>query len=549
MELSTDGPQRWVRAWFIGIAFVGLLVIVFTFRDYGITWDESVQARYGELVLEYFSSGLKDTQANSFIDLKFYGPVFDAGAAFIYQFYPEGKYEIRHLLIALLALFTILGVIKFGNLFDDPYIPLLSSLILILLPRFYGHAFNNPKDIPFACFFVWSMFFMARLSQTSLPRLRDVLSCGAVVGLASAVRSGGFPVLVIYFLTGLAFIISTEAIFNGQKLGSRKNWLLLLQGICMFAVAWLIMVLPWPWAHENVVLNPLRAMRFATSYSQSYPVLFEGEMFSSDNLPRYYVIKYLWITTPPAVIFFAILGIILGGKTVLRNIQNRSCVVYVITVLWLWFPIVYFVFRRPNVYDEIRHFLFILPALAVLAGIGAAGVLRLAASMKLQHFAWPVLLILLVIPMKDLFELHPYQMTYFNYFAGGVGKASRQYETDYWVSSYKEAIQWVNQQRSAFQGKKIVVLAAANAYSISCIDHYRNPDIELYATFKRGIAGPLPNNFDFYIATTRWDFDKNFPEALIVHTVGRKGTVFTVIKGKPREAPIGERGGAFRAPS
>ena len=37
---------------------------------------------------------------------------------------------------------------------------------------------------------------------------------------------------------------------------------------------------------------------------------------------------------------------------------------------WLFVPIVYFVIFRPTLYDGIRHFLFVLPAIALLAGFG-----------------------------------------------------------------------------------------------------------------------------------------------------------------------------------
>jgi hypothetical protein len=38
-------------------------------------------------------------------------------------------------------------------------------------------------------------------------------------------------------------------------------------------------------------------------------------------------------------------------------------------------------------------------------------------------------------------RLHPYQYTYYNTFVGGTGGAAGQYETDYWLTCYKEAIE------------------------------------------------------------------------------------------------------------
>ena len=530
--IITHGSERWLRGWCSVILVLGLLVILLTFRDYGVTWDESVQAEYGELVVEYFRSGLRDTRAASFLDLKYYGPLFDTTAALIYRLDPAAKYEIRHLLIALLALLAVVGVLMYGRLFGDPYVPFFSSLILMLLPRFYGHAYNNPKDVPFASLFVWSMLLMARLFMAGTYRWADIFACGALIGLTLSVRPGSLPILALYFLAGMALTISRDVILEKRRLIDAANGRLLAQGISVFAIAWIIMVSLWPWAHENVLLNPLRAVSVAASFIQSYPLLFEGKVFPSDDLPGYYLIKYLWITTPPAVIFFALVGTILCGKKIMQNFQDRSMIACSLTLLWFSFPVVYFFFRRPNVYDEIRHFLFILPALAVLAGIGAAALLRAARGRNLQRLLLPLLVIVFVMPVKDLIDLHPYQMTYFNVFAGGMTEASREYETDYWVSSYKEAMQWVNQRRDSFGGRKINVLVAANAYSFACANYYRAPEVELRAVFTGGIQGRLPDPFDFYIATTRYGFDKNFPETPVVHTIGRKGGVFTVITGR-----------------
>ena len=54
-------PARRVaeRASWLAFALVVLaavLAVLLTYRDYGITWDESVQKHYGELVVAYFRS-------------------------------------------------------------------------------------------------------------------------------------------------------------------------------------------------------------------------------------------------------------------------------------------------------------------------------------------------------------------------------------------------------------------------------------------------------------------------------------------------------------
>ena len=47
---------------------------------------------------------------------------------------------------------------------------LIGLLILTFSPYFFGHAMNNPKDIPFASSFVMSLYFIVRyLKQLPKP--------------------------------------------------------------------------------------------------------------------------------------------------------------------------------------------------------------------------------------------------------------------------------------------------------------------------------------------------------------------------------------------
>jgi len=39
------------------------------------------------------------------------------------------------------------------------------------------------------------------------------------------------------------------------------------------------------------------------------------------------------------------------------------------------------------------------------------------------------------------FRLHPYQYTYYNQFVGGTREAVNRFETDYWLTCYKEAVE------------------------------------------------------------------------------------------------------------
>jgi len=197
-KTSVERGRKWVNAYFWGLLAIVFIVIIYTFDDYGVTWDEWVHSRYGELVIDYFKSGFHDKRANSFFNLRYYGPLFDSGTALIYNYFGTPKFETRHLCTALMALLTLAGVFLYARQFANPYVTVFSSLALITLPRFYGHSFSNSKDIPFACLFVWSMVGISRACVKKTLSWRWVVFCGVTIGLALSIRTGGF--LLFYFL-------------------------------------------------------------------------------------------------------------------------------------------------------------------------------------------------------------------------------------------------------------------------------------------------------------------------------------------------------------
>jgi hypothetical protein len=520
--------------WGLGLVLlVGVTLIALTYRDYGSNWDEAIQARYGELAVGYFRSGGIDTRCNELEDLRFYGPLVEMIPALIYGDAKTGTYEVRHLFMALIGLATLPTVFGYASLARIPALPLFSVLALATMPRFYGDWFNNSKDVPFACLFAWSMFALAARSCARSSTLWPVVACGVAFGLTLDARPGGFPLLAVFLASATVLGYTTvqrperTAEDRGRRTAAARHGLAVL-GILV--IAWTLMVLPWPWAHQDPLGNPIEAMRVAASFTTSYPVLFDGTVVSSSAVPRYYLLKYLSVTTPPVVLLLCLVGIVAGLFRARRD--PRQSFLFLLTLLWLVIPLGLFVIVRPNVYDGIRHFLFVLPAMAIGAAYGATWLCDRLASARARLVAQALCAALLLLPLKDLVALHPYQTTYFNGFIGGVAGADGKYETDYWLTSYREAIDWVNEQAARRPGETVRVIVAGDGLIVPWVNEYAGPTV-----YPRIVATPpatplLPDGVDYYIATKRWGLDRGYPAAPVVHTIGRAGAVYTVIKGR-----------------
>ena len=496
---------------------VGSVVIASTLADYGMGWDEAVHSRYAELVIGYFASLGADTSCNRYYNLKEYGPGADLLAALLYRPWPRWQVEVRHAVAAALGLLTVPAVIRFGRTLGTPRAGAIGGVALLMMSQFYGQAFINTKDIPFACAFAWSMASLAGLLTRGTYRWREVIACGLAMGLAAAVRPGGVILLGLVSATAIG-----HGWIAGRRVGSIGRWL------AMAGLAWAVMVAAWPWALGNVVLHPLGAIGRATGFDFVYPVVFEGRTYASNRLPWHYLVETIAITTPVPILALALLGLLVGVRRLVRDPRGPAAPALVIASAWPILPLALWTMARPNIYDGMRHFLFILPAIALWAGIGGHTLIASAPG-RLRPAMAVAVAVAILWSAPALVRLHPYQMAYHNELVGGMRGADGRFETDYWVTSYREAMAWINAQA---RGRPVRVAVAANGFSIPCASRYSAPGVTVEPWMDyAGLPGRLRSPYDYYLVTTRAHLDRiSFPGSPVAKTIGRDGAVFAVVR-------------------
>ena len=92
-------------------------------------------------------------------------------------------------------------------------------------------------------------------------------------------------------------------------------------------------------------------------------------------------------------------------------------------------------------YNGIRHFVFVTPAIAVVGGLAGAWIIaRVSAIWRPAGVVVAgAVAVGLFFPIREMVRLHPYQYTHFNLIAGGVPTARHLYMLDYWGLSFKQA--------------------------------------------------------------------------------------------------------------
>jgi hypothetical protein len=434
----------WNRAAF-GLFALLVVVVIATFADYGVTWDEDVHNWYGVFVLDYYLSLFKDGRCLNWLNLYNYGAAFDTIAAALNRVSPFGTYETRHLLNGAFGIVGIVGGWKLGRSLGGPRAGFIAALLLLAIPNYYGQMFNNPKDIPFAVGMVWSIYYMVRIIP-ALPRPEWslVVKLGVATGMALGVRVGGLLLFCYLGLLLLCFVVWRTAEAPSARGFVRDGfavfWRVLLPTV---VVAYPVMLLFWPWAQESPIGNPLRSLIFFSHETFPYPTLFAGQYFAAADLPWAYLPTYIALALPELVLALA-LAAPSGAVLMLRRLprgERRDWVLrHGLVAFAIVFPIAYAVEIKAVLFDGMRHFIFLLPLIAVAAALVADRLLDRLARFEYRRPVYAALALYGVGHLSMMAMLHPNEYVYYNGFVGGVEGAQGLFKLDYWANSYAEAV-------------------------------------------------------------------------------------------------------------
>ena len=442
------GRRRFAPSWDLAtlllvLGSIGL--VIGTFHDYGITWDEDVHNWYGVFVMDYYLSWFQDNRSLHWLNLYNYGAAFDMTAAFINKVSPFGTYETRHLLNGLVGVTGIVGAWKLGRFMAGPRAGFLSALLLLTIPNYYGQMFNNPKDIPFAVAGIWSVYYMARIVPV-LPRpaWSLVVKLGIVIGLSLGVRVGGLLFFGYAGLTGLLYcawraIETRDAVLVLRELWA-ASWRVLMP---MLLLSYAVMLLFWPWAQQSPIEHPLTALDYFSHVTFPFTTLFAGQYFPATDLPWEYLPTHVVLALPELTLVLAAATVPAalfeqarrrGGPDRVRSLQ------YGVIAIATLFPIAYAVYIKAVLFDGMRHFIFVLPPLAVAAALVLDAVVERLRNFRWRHTLSGMLVVYGLGHVAIMFVLHPDQYVYYNGLVGGVDGAQSLFKTDYWGNSYAEAV-------------------------------------------------------------------------------------------------------------
>lgn len=496
--------------------FIGLL----TFQSYGYAWDEPLFYEYADSLpyayspSEWFSGTFDVNNAfgASATDHANRGPAYillARPATLFVQLLDVDKASAWHLVNFLTFQLGVYLFYRLAKKWMRKSSALAAAALFSFQPLLWGHAFINPKDIPFLVFFLGSVCFgfemVDELTEPTDYGYTKTLLAAFFLGIATSIRVLG-PLAAI--LTGIYALIHWKKIkFN------RLVWQFVVYGFLTLIVTFA----SWPYLWLSPLQKFVEVFGFMSDNPTQLNVLFGGNNYQAGELPhRYFPLLLSYTLTEPAYLLIA-LGLFFG----FWKADTRKRLILGTLLFWFGILVAYILLRRPAMYDGYRHFLFILPPLFIFAGFAFETFFTWATQRWQKLVLVATVLAFGIVPM---IQLHPYQYAYYNNFAGGVGGVFREYETEYWLTCYREAVLELNQ--IAPLGTQLFV--RREPYIAA---YYADPDITIrdFRTEQKDMKSG-----DYYLVNTRSNEDLKFlSDEPAVIEVARQGATFCVIKQVP----------------
>ena len=418
---------------FLGILITGLLV----YPDYGFNIDEKFHRANGFYWLKFLAnffkidslyelSHLKLLSTSSYSQLPVdihnkYGIIFDVPAALLEILLkleePIKQYQIRHL---MLFIYFFVGLIFFYKLllnrFTNIYISLLGVIFFFLIPRIFGDSFQNYKDTVFITFLIISIYYYF-ISQDNF-NYKNIALFALFSSLATSTRIFGI-------LLPLSFILFyfLEILCNKKDIKKYKKVIFYL--ILYFLFLYIQMPVLW----ENTIQKINEFFTELSTYGSEL-VYFNGDFYSTTDLPYSYLFIWIVITTPVLQLALFFIGLGINFKNLYINLikidKTKKSVSYdfwnnllekkdfyiFINFIIIFLAISFLGFKLYNSWRLLYFLNFFIIYIAVFAINEIYK--KIKNNFKIFNFLGIVLLLLIFFNIYRLNLYHPYQSFYFN---------------------------------------------------------------------------------------------------------------------------------------
>ncbi len=447
-----------------GFIFLAILIgwmMMFLSKDYGPLEDTRIHQEHGVRILNYFK-GIDEiatlspiNEEGNYIDvgvsqehenrgMNGFGGFFDLLTNFLHQYFSSFEtYRFKNLINSVFGFLLFLFCGLLAKELRGWKTGLFTLVFVVLCPVVFGYSMNNPKDIPTAAFYMFSLFHIIKLLK-ELPRitLKRAFFLIVNISLLTNIRPIGL-VAIGYLMLAIFlwwFLQNYKSKFKEIQV---KNTLVLAgKTLIVSLLSYLAVSILWPYAQTNPLKVPIEILiKMGELRTFENLQLFEGVWQSSFNVPWDYAIKNLFVIMMP---LHAFLGFFLIPLVFYKN--TKTNLLYISMVLFASvFPMILVIIGKPNSHDGSRQFMFAILPIVIISALSWVKLLELIPRKNIVRLVLVGLVLLMLQPLYFMIRYHPMQALYFSPIVGGVSGAFGNYEIDYYGVGVKSALDWLEE--------------------------------------------------------------------------------------------------------
>src|SRR6202007_3258828 len=178
---------------------------------------------------------------------------------------------------------------------------------------------------------------------------------------------------LIYAVIGFMPLFLDEFRTQGARESSRRFVHVLYVLLPGLVLGYLIMGLIWPWSIIQFD-NPFHALTyFSHFFEKPWKEMFDGALVSVPDMPWSYLPTLFALQLPEVLLGLSIAGVV-GSLVALSrgDVSARRKTILLMLTSAAMLPLLIAMVKRPALYNGIRHFIFVIPPMAVLAGTAFA---------------------------------------------------------------------------------------------------------------------------------------------------------------------------------
>ena len=373
------------------------------------------------------------------------------------KFYIGNIDIIMHFINVSFSTLSVLGLYLLTKKLFNKKIALITILLTLMNPFFFGHMGMNSKDIIVFFGFVWFCYYFYLYCTENKNVFKNLILFSFFIGFGCGVRLALLMPILPVVLIGFYYLIRKYKT-NYYSLVKRLSLHIPLAFcFCLFLV-----VLCWP--HVIVEINKNNFFEvFSTVINNTLSLkggpklgLINGEFYETLNTPRTYFLNILLYRIP---IYFSFLILATYFLMIFKKLNYENEIknfnkIFYLTNIIAFFPIIISVILSISIHDNIRLFLFIIPFFCIVAALSLNYFFETFKNYFVNKLGFIILLILFSISFYRFIMLTPYQYTYVNFSYPVFNKTVDKFELDYWGTSYKELVKNLKEKYSIEEIRK-----------------------------------------------------------------------------------------------